>query len=324
MKIKQYIVIALVAFLVGFAPVGMSASNSAGKVLYTKGVVSGQSEGTQIRFLAKGEAFFVGDQISTGKKSFAVVEFADGTKMTIRPESVFVIDEYLYNGSEEKAFFSLVKGGLRALTGLMGKRNTDAYRIRTPIATLGIRGTEFDMRLCGADCAAEQAAAAIRKDAEGSRVIARVAAIEGDVKAENVTGSVRKVAMGGPVYEGDTLRTPAGAYAVVVFRDDTRVTVQPQSEFVVQKYAYDPKTADTNSALFNLTKGAVRASAGALAQAALVRTSEATAGIRGQGFDVCYQNPTHARAWRDKLDFQHAGHLDLTEVPAGSTRPAPG
>ncbi|HEY8118301.1 MAG TPA: FecR family protein, partial [Methylophilaceae bacterium] len=55
-------------------------------------------------------------------------------------------DEYAYEGKtdgQEKSFFSLVKGGLRAITGAVGHVNKTNYRINTPVATIGIRGTEF-------------------------------------------------------------------------------------------------------------------------------------------------------------------------------------
>lgn len=48
--------------------------------------------------------------------------------------------------------FSLLKGGLRTITGAIGKRKPDAYQLRTTVATIGIRGTNYGVLLCQGDC----------------------------------------------------------------------------------------------------------------------------------------------------------------------------
>jgi hypothetical protein len=52
----------------------------------------------------------------------------------------------------ESAFFKLVKGGLRAVDGLIGQSEPKNYGVETPVATIGVRGTAFDVRYCGDDC----------------------------------------------------------------------------------------------------------------------------------------------------------------------------
>ncbi len=56
-------------------------------------------------------------------------------------------------GDNDGSALKLVKGGLRALTGAIAKQNPDAYRVDTPVATLGVRGIEFDVRWCDEQCA---------------------------------------------------------------------------------------------------------------------------------------------------------------------------
>ncbi|MDP3858880.1 MAG: hypothetical protein Q8Q73_14075 [Stagnimonas sp.] len=56
-------------------------------------------------------------------------------------------------GETSRAFFRLVKGGFRSVSGLIGKVNQDDYRVSTPVATIGIRGTRYSARLCQGDCA---------------------------------------------------------------------------------------------------------------------------------------------------------------------------
>ena len=70
-------------------------------------------------------------------------------------------------------------GGLRAVTGLISKAGPDRVRLVTPTATVGIRGTEFDARLCGPEC---------RLEAQG--IPAAVPATPQDVTAETMDGSV--------------------------------------------------------------------------------------------------------------------------------------
>ncbi len=110
------------------------------------------------RLLGKGSDVLHGDRVSTAKKSFAVIEFVDEARMTIRPGSELVIDKYSFADSEQdSSAVSLIKGGLRAITGRIGANNPDAYTVRTPLSVLGIRGTEYDARLCEQDCAQEEA-----------------------------------------------------------------------------------------------------------------------------------------------------------------------
>ena len=54
-----------------------------------------------------------------------------------------------------RAFFRLLKGGFRAVSGLIGHVNRDEYRVSTPVATIGIRGTDYIVVLCDAACAAD-------------------------------------------------------------------------------------------------------------------------------------------------------------------------
>lgn len=51
-----------------------------------------------------------------------------------------------------RAFFKLLKGGFRAVSGLIGKVDRNAYRISTPVATIGIRGTDYLLVLCDEKC----------------------------------------------------------------------------------------------------------------------------------------------------------------------------
>ena len=74
--------------------------------------------------------------------------------MLIRPRSRLVIEDYQHRGDPDtdRSFLRLVKGGFRTVTGVIGKDNRDAYRVSTPVATIGIRGTDYHTLFCQGDC----------------------------------------------------------------------------------------------------------------------------------------------------------------------------
>ncbi len=86
------------------------------------------------------------------------MRLTDGTRIALRPNTSFEITAFSVAENAESALFTLFKGGLRTVTGFLSKRNRNAMRLKTAVATIGIRGTEFDVRLCDEDCAAEAAA----------------------------------------------------------------------------------------------------------------------------------------------------------------------
>jgi len=128
---------------------GMAAEDSAGMVVASRGEVIALSNGGS-RELRQGDFIYESDEIITSNKSFAVLQFVDGAKVTVRPDSTVIIEQYLYNGDDgDAAELSLVSGGLRVITGAMAKTHPENYKVRTPVALMGVRGTEFSVYLCG-------------------------------------------------------------------------------------------------------------------------------------------------------------------------------
>ena len=111
------------------------------------GTLSVQKPDGTVKILSQKSELDAGDLVSTEKDSYARLKFTHGGEVTLRPNSKMKIDEYGFNeqAPEKDSFvFSLVKGGLRTITGLVGKRgNRDAYRLNTANATIGIRGTNY-------------------------------------------------------------------------------------------------------------------------------------------------------------------------------------
>lgn len=102
--------------------------------------------------LAIGSKVDQGDTVITEKRTYARLKFSDGGEVTLKPNSQFVVERYTYDKNkpqEDDGSFKLIKGGLRTITGQIGKRgNQDSYRLKTPTATIGIRGTIYDAHFC--------------------------------------------------------------------------------------------------------------------------------------------------------------------------------
>jgi len=119
-----------------------------GTVQYLSGTLSVQQPDGSVKVLAERSSVSVGDVIATQRDSYAQLRFNDGGQVTLRPETQVKIEAYAYDeGRPERDNFAmqLFKGGLRSLTGLIGKRtnNRNAYRMVTSTATIGIRGTDY-------------------------------------------------------------------------------------------------------------------------------------------------------------------------------------
>jgi hypothetical protein len=137
------------------SPAAFAAEDSAGMVVASRGEVIALSNGGS-RELKQGDFIYESDEIITSNKSFAVLQFVDGAKVTVRPDSTVIIEQYLYNGNDgDAAELSLVSGGLRVITGAMAKTHPENYKVRTPVALMGVRGTEFSVMLCGDELCAE-------------------------------------------------------------------------------------------------------------------------------------------------------------------------
>jgi hypothetical protein len=130
------------------------AADSAGKVVTLTGVATSATPQGAIRLLKVGSDLNSGDTVATNPNSYVRMKFSDGGYVILRPNTRFVIQDYRDTGdtSKDRSIFSLLKGGFRAITGLIGKRDHNNYKIRTTVATIGIRGTEHEGRICDNDC----------------------------------------------------------------------------------------------------------------------------------------------------------------------------
>lgn len=160
------------------SPLAWSAT--AGKVVVAKGSVqataSGQSRALQRRSLVNER-----DTVATGADSRTQLRFVDSALLTLDAESELVIDQYSFTGAgaaKDQVLMRLVRGGFRTVTGAIGKKNHADYKVETPLASIGIRGTIYR--------------AEVAKDGQSVTIIA----FEGRVTITSHTGQSATIGQG--------------------------------------------------------------------------------------------------------------------------------
>ncbi len=276
----------LLAALLVWAPLA-GAKEHIGAAVYAQGANTASSGG-DIRLMGRGTPIYRDDVLTTGQDSLVIVELNDGTRMTLRPNTVFRVDEYADGEADGGMGLSLFKGGMRTVTGRVARRDPDAFELRTPVATVGVLGTDFSARLCEQDCGEE--AEELGDEGGGPGIVGRAAFVKGEVVAVSTSGRQRNLLAGGAVFEGDALESGPGAFAVVAFRDESRLTLLENTRFRIDRHEYDAQTPANSSALMRLIRGGIRAAAGLISRARpeayRIATLVATISIRGTRFDV--------------------------------------
>lgn len=122
------------------------AAQVAGTVVQLSGPLMAKKADGAVRILSMRSEVESGDTLMTEKNTYAMVKFIDNSEITLKPSTTFKVENFAYDADKpdgDKASFNLVKGGLRSVTGLLGKRNKEKFEMKTPSATIGIRGTTF-------------------------------------------------------------------------------------------------------------------------------------------------------------------------------------
>lgn len=163
MNLYQKFSVFLLTVLVIFST-ALQAADGTATLVASRGEVMATSADVE-RPLTQGDPVYVDDQVVTGAKSFAILQFIDGAKVTVRPDSKMIIEQYVFNGGDEDvATLNLLEGGLRIITGAMAKTQPESYKVKTPVALMGVRGTEFSIMLCGDQACDEEEAKADSAD----------------------------------------------------------------------------------------------------------------------------------------------------------------
>lgn len=117
----------------------------AGVITHLSGTMSVQRPDGSVRILSQKSEVQPGDVLTTQRDSYAQINFTDGSAATMRPNTTMKLEAYSFTQEQPQGdamFMRLIKGGLRTVTGLIGKRgDQDSYKIGTSTATIGIRGS---------------------------------------------------------------------------------------------------------------------------------------------------------------------------------------
>lgn len=309
------------AFLLGTS-VHVWAQN-VGVVEFTRGVGSAQLPGKTPRTLGQGLPLNEGDRLTISDHASAIVRFNDGTRMSLRPNSEIVIEQFRYKGAspDNSMVTHLLRGGFKAVTGEISKGSADAAQVRTASATIKIHGTDFDARICDQDCKTESSLVTEKALPNTIAASAKLVSAQGQIDVLDFSGEKRSLINGGSVYPGDTVNTTATAKGVLVFRDESRVTLGANTSFKVESFVYDKKNPSEGSFLLSLARGSLRALTGLIGKSnnrnVAFKTPTATVGIRGTGLDL---DCIAINSGSDSCSFYTwAGVIEV--LPVGQTTP---
>jgi hypothetical protein len=118
-----------------------------GNVKQKRGIIFAIDTNKQRRELKVNSSVYVGDRLFTGADGFMHLKMIDDARIDLRCNSEMVIDNYKMVKDGNASVIRLLKGSLHKVTGKIGKNITDRYEMRTPVATVGVRGTEYSLRV---------------------------------------------------------------------------------------------------------------------------------------------------------------------------------
>jgi hypothetical protein len=219
----------LLFVLAAVTPVaGFAQSAPAGTVTLLNGTAQATGLSVPVHPLNKGDSIYPGDVVETAAGSYALIRFTDQGSVLLRPQSRFQVENYKYGaaapaaapapaapapqggalaplqassaGTGDSSFFRLLKGGLRAVSGLIAHADYGHYRMSTPVATMGIRGTDYEIAICDSGCASDPNITNVvpaGKDLNGA-VLSGVN--DGSIQVNSLVGSQGSVTLGPAQY----------------------------------------------------------------------------------------------------------------------------
>lgn len=158
------------------------AQDKIGHVIFSYGTSTAIND-DKTRILRRGSAIYEGDMLSTADNTSIQLRMNDDALVALKPNTKFSINQYQYSKKSNlgSSLFSLIKGGFRTITGLIGKKNKKNYRVKTSVATIGIRGTHYGLTLCSQGNCGSNDEGVIKDGLYGS-------VIDGEIVTNNQSG----------------------------------------------------------------------------------------------------------------------------------------
>lgn len=135
-----------------FFAASLASAADSGSVDQISGTVTVTSPNKVSRKIGPKEQIQSGDTVTTEAKSEAVIKLADESVIALRPNTQFTVTEFKYEKKPtDSTQFALLRGIARFVTGLVGKAQPDRVRVVASTATVGIRGTDFEVAVVSED-----------------------------------------------------------------------------------------------------------------------------------------------------------------------------
>lgn len=119
----------------------------AGHVTFVSGEATVVRDDRQHALAAK-DAVLESDRLETGADGYVHLRMVDGAVLSLRSDSALSIEHYRYTPdapSDSRANLTLHYGVARSISGEIGARSREQFRLDTPVAAIGIRGTDFSV-----------------------------------------------------------------------------------------------------------------------------------------------------------------------------------
>jgi hypothetical protein len=145
---RMKILLLVAAAFAAAAPASVCAQAT---VTQLAGTLSVRKADGSVRILSQRSQIENGDTVTSERDSYAQIRFNDGAQITLKPTTTVKLANFRFaeDKPREDAFvYALIKGGLRAVTGSLGRRSPASYQLQTATATVGIRGTTFSADDC--------------------------------------------------------------------------------------------------------------------------------------------------------------------------------
>jgi hypothetical protein len=229
---------ARLALTLGLAACALTAAHAqpAAEVRSATGVVFAQPLGGQVKTVQTGAKLSVGDTVGTQKGAFALVVFNDGSRVALRPESAIAIRGFSFKPDDpanDQMSVQLLKGWLRNVSGQIGKRGNEAgFEMKVNDTTIGIRGTDFGVRLCDEECATSQEAVPEGVLPQSGR-LGQLLSSSQPVQRLSDGVTPQELAAGGALFLGDVV-TSGDAEALLGLDDGTRLVLGPATRLALR------------------------------------------------------------------------------------------